>query len=178
MGKANFYWSARDNAWILKGNAGEELVRFGETIRFASGKTLDISGPTLTATSRILKDDFASSVYTIEHITIHVSSPDNETIGIGRVWSDGTVVGVTYWTSAAIGSSAGIDVLDGGTDGTGTDVIDACSNNLSGFDINTLTTPHALSAGDVLLLKFDDFTTAPDDLVVDILIKVPISTAT
>lgn len=124
------------------------------------------------------KEHIGSDVYTIEHYCCHFTSPDNETMGLGRVWSAGTVVRVVYWTASALGAGAGIDVLDGGTDGSGAAVIDSSSDNLNGWDANDLTTPHALSAGDYLRVKFDNFTTTPNDIVVDVQIKVPLGTAT
>ncbi|KKL26405.1 hypothetical protein LCGC14_2395650, partial [marine sediment metagenome] len=80
-------------------------------------------------------------------------------------------------SDAAIGTSLGIDVVDGATDGNGSDVIDSCSDNLNGSDVNALTTPYALSAGDYINLVVDDITNSIY-IRVDIHYRVPLSTAT
>lgn len=159
---------------------------------FESGKAIDLSAATgmlSLAAGEIAADDIDSGavtkaklnseVYTIEHIVLAGSTNDfnDQTVTVSKLWSAGTVVRVVYFTSAALGASMGIDILDGGTDGSGTDVIDSCSDNLNGLDANDLTTPYSLSAGDYVNVKFDA-ADASVDFVVDIQIKVPVSTAT
>jgi hypothetical protein len=128
--------------------------------------------------SCIDKSNLASEIYTIEHITIagNTNDFDNQTVKVTQLWNAGTVSRVVYFTSAAIGTDLGIDVLDGGTDGNGTDVIDSCANNLSGVDSNTLVTPYAMSANDYLCVKFDDLTDGVD-FTIDIQVKVPLVSA-
>jgi len=141
-----------------------------------SGSTLTIAG-TLTATGKVTKANLNSEVYAIEHIVISGEGLDNQTIIATKVRSAGTIVQVDYFTDAAIGTSLGIDVVDGATDGNGSDVIDSCSDNLNGSDVNALTTPYALSAGDYINLVVDDITNSIY-IRVDIHYRVPLSTAT
>jgi hypothetical protein len=68
----------------------------------------------------------------------------------------------------------GIDVVDGGTDGSGTDVIDSSEDNLNGLDHNTLSTPYALSAGDHLNVTVDDIDSTY--VYVKITLEVPLRT--
>lgn len=123
------------------------------------------------------KAHLATEIYTIEHITFSGEGLDNQTIKLARMWSAGTVVRITYFTDQALGTNLGIDVLDGGTDGAGTTVIDSCSDNLNGLDSNDLTTPLALSAGDYICVKVDDITNSTF-ISVDIQVKVPCGAAT
>ncbi len=125
------------------------------------------------------KEHLASEIYTIEHLTLIGSTNDfdTQTIKLARMWSAGTVVRVTYFSSTILGTSMGIDILDGGAAGSGTDVIDSCSDNLNGLDTNDLTTPYALSANDYICVKFDNVD-ASVDFSVDIQVKVPLGAAT
>lgn len=122
------------------------------------------------ATGEIGKADLADAIYYNEHIIIS-GAFDNQTVKSGPVPNDCTVTNVTYFTDAALGGSVGIDLVDGGTDGTGTDVINSCSDNLSGIDDNALGTPHTLSAGDHINVKCDDFT-AETHCTVHVTLKV------
>src|SRR3972149_5926059 len=112
------------------------------------------------ASSVVTKAMLNSEVYTIEHIILtgNTNDFDNETVKLTKLWSAGTIVRVVYFTNAALGTSLGIDIVDGATDGSGTDVIDSCADNLNGSDVNSLTTPYALSAGDYINVTFDDVT--------------------
>jgi len=161
------------------------VVPSGVELDCESGSTLTIAG-TLTATDKIDsvhyaatsidKEHLATEIYTIEPITI-AGTFDNETFVVYRCWSACTVVGVLYDTSQLIGTTSGIDIVDGGSAGAGTDVIDSCSDNLNGIDYNALTTPYALSAGDYVNVTFDDLT-ASTRIAVTILLKVPVGAAT
>ena len=124
------------------------------------------------------KAHLASEIYTIENVSFQNNAIawDGETVIVHQCWSACTVVRVAYDTNAAIGTTKGIDILDGGTDGSGTSVIDKCSDNLNGSDVNTLSTPYALSANDYINIKFDDLETA--DISVVISLKVPLGAAT
>ncbi len=166
MGKANIFWSAKDDAWIVRNKAGSEIARFGNEQTF---QNLNLKA------ASVVRADLADENFFIEHITCLVSATDNETLGISKVWNDCTVVRVVYWTSGVLGGSNGIDILDGGAAGSGSDIIDSSSDNLDGFDANDLPTPYALSAGDFIRIKFDDFDTAPDYISVDIQLKVLIN---
>jgi len=118
--------------------------------------------------SSIDKAHLADEITHLVTYSQHVSSPDSQTIGLCQVRDACTVVQVDYWTSSVLGSSVGIDLVDGGAAGSGSDVIDACSDNLDGWDVNALTTPYALSAGDRLKIVYDNFTTTPNDTVVTV----------
>uniref|UniRef100_A0A6M3IEY7 Uncharacterized protein n=1 Tax=viral metagenome TaxID=1070528 RepID=A0A6M3IEY7_9ZZZZ len=166
MGKANIYWSAIDRAWIIRDGAGNEVTRFT-----GAGQTIP-TGRNLTITDGLTKANLASTVYQ-EVVLSYQLTTASKTFQVHRLWSAGTVVRVTYWTNQAIGTSEGIDILDGGTDGAGTDVIDSCSNNLSGLDCNTLSTPYALSAGDYICIKTDGLVSS-SVVTVTIVIKVPL----
>lgn len=124
----------------------------------------------------VTKGKMDSGVYTIEHIVCLVSATDNEILGISKVWNECTVVRVVYWTSGALGGGFGIDILDGGASGSGSTVIDSSTDNLTGFDSSDLSTPYTLSAGDYVRIEFDNFSTAPDYISVDIQLKVPLTT--
>lgn len=188
MGKANFFYSSRDNCWKLTDKGGAELLRVGGTagVEIPSGSTLTING-TFTSTDKLDSDDYAADSIDKEHLAseIYAIEPvcysgqlDNDTIvGLYKCWSACTVIRVCYWTSQALGSGLGIDVVDGETDGTGSSVIDSCSDNLNGSDVNDLTTPHALSAGDYINLVVDNVTNSTHISVI-ILLKVPLGAAT
>lgn len=118
-------------------------------------------------------------------VTIRLPIPlsgifDNETIELGPLGEAGEIVAVFYDTDASpgLGTGVGIDVIDGGTDGNGTDVIDHCADNLSGSDYNTLTTPYAMSADDYLRVKFDDFAASTYRSTVVIMYEVALVNAT
>lgn len=98
---------------------------------------------------------------------------DNEIVELGPVNGPCMVVEVTYDTDASpgVGTGVGIDVLDGGTNGSGTDVIDSSDDNFTGTDSNPLSTPYALSDGDYLRVRFDDFAAATYMTTVTIWIK-------
>lgn len=107
------------------------------------------------------KQDLADEVtYTVPIVV--AGSFDNQTVKVCDLPEPATVVAVSYFTAAALGSGLGIDVVDGGADGTGTDVICSCSDNLNGFEVeDTISATHGvLAAGDVLNVKVDDLTTA------------------
>ena len=149
------------------------FILTGITMSFAGSGDVDLPA------NSVDKADLATEVYTIEHITMsgNTNDFDSETIKLTELWSAGTVVKVAYFTNAALGTNLGIDILDGGTDGSGTDVIDSCSDNLNGSDVNNLTTPYALSAGDYINVKFDDVTNDVS-FTIDIQVKVPVGAAT
>jgi len=168
---------------VLNWNAGNvTLTHSALTLTLSANGILDLDASgcdVLLPSGCVDKADLAAEVYTIEHITLAGSTNDfdNQTVKVAQLWSAGTVIRVTYFTSAIIGTGLGIDILDGGAAGAGTDVIDSCSDNLSGLDTNTLTTPHALSAGDYICVKFDDVSAAVD-FTIDIQVKVPVAAAT
>lgn len=87
---------------------------------------------------------------------------DNQTITVGAVPDACTIVGIDYFTGAALDEAAGIDVIDGGADGNGTDVIASCTDGLNGYEAETTinATHKVLAAGDILKVKVDDLTTA------------------
>ncbi len=159
----------------------------GIELDMESGSTLTIAG-TLTATDKIDSAHYAAASIDKEHLASEIYQElavcladgiyDNETItGAYRAWSACTLIRVIYHTDQAIGTSLGIDVVDGATDGNGSDVIDSCSDNLNGSDINDVTTPYALSAGDYLNVVVDDIT-ASSTIRVTAILKVPLGAAT
>ncbi len=149
----------------------------GIELDMESGSTLTIDG-NLTATAKIVKSSLNSEVYQELAVCLADGIYDNETItGAYRAWSACTLIRVIYHTDQAIGTSLGIDVVDGATDGNGSDVIDSCSDNLNGSDINDITTPYALSAGDYINVVVDDIT-ASSTIRVTAILKIPLSTAT
>jgi len=81
---------------------------------------------------------------------------DNVTYKIAKMINAGIVKSVTFNTSAALGSSLGIDIIDGGTAGAGTDVIVACTDNLNGVETKAPATAYVLVSGNYLNVKFDD----------------------
>ena len=124
------------------------------------------------------KEHLAPEIYAIESVCLNGEGLDTQTIkGLYKCWSACTVIRVSYFTDQALGSSVGVDVVDGATDGNGSGVIDSCSDNLNGSDINDLTTPYDLSAGDYINVVIDNIT-ASTFISVIILLKVPLGTAT
>lgn len=123
------------------------------------------------------KEHLADEIYAIEHFWFSTEGSANQTVYISRLWSAGTVVRVVYFTDQALGTSLGLDVIDGGTDGNGTDVIDSCDDDLNGLDSNDLTTPYALSANDYIGIILDDVT-ASTLITIDVQVKVPLGSAT
>ncbi len=157
--------------------AGEKMEMAGVNILLTSGVHSLPSNQDLDLPAGVVdKADFSTGVYAIENVSVS-GILDNQTVKIYRCWSACTVVRVVYFTSQSIGTSLGVDIVDGGTDGGGTDVIDSCSDSLNGIDVNTLTTPYALSAGDYINVTVDDVT-ASTFISVIISLKVPLATAT
>lgn len=161
--------------------AGIALLLNSGSLSLPTGQTLDLPDDTVKAAdvtdAIVAKAHLNSEVYAIENVCIS-GTLDNQTIkGLYRCWSACTVIRVAYFTSQAIDTSSGIDLVDGSTDGNGTDVIDSCADNLNGSDVNTLTTPYALSAGDYINLTVDDITNSTFISVV-ISLKVPLGAAT
>lgn len=101
------------------------------------------------------KDLLADEVTYNEYVCIS-GALDNATYDTGKLANDCEVVAVDYFTVGAAGSGAGIDVVDGGADGSGSAVIDASADNLDGIDCNTLSTPYAMVSGEHLKVKVDD----------------------
>jgi predicted RecA/RadA family phage recombinase len=104
------------------------------------------------------QDNLEDEVTYSQYICFGPSQMDTITIMAGDLESDCDVVHVSYWTSQALGTGLGIDLVDGGADGSGSAVIDSCSDNLSGLDDNELATPYAMLAGEVLKLTVDNVT--------------------
>lgn len=115
--------------------------------------TLEAKG---VAASKLADDVYQDIAYCVS------GEFDNQTVNLVKLVEAGTVVGVTYFSAAALGASAGIDVVDGGAAGTGTDVICSCTDNLNGKEAeDTFDATHkVLAAGDWINLTFDDFTAA------------------
>lgn len=90
---------------------------------------------------------------------VFAGSVDNQTVKLGPVPVDCEITTISYFTAAALGSGVGIDVVDGGTDGTGSAVVDSSDDNLDGQDVNE-SVGHALTAGDHINITFDDFDAA------------------
>lgn len=101
------------------------------------------------------KDLLADEVTYNEYICCS-GALDNQTIDMGAIANDCEVVEVSYFTNAAAGSGVGIDLVDGGADGSGSEVIDSSEDNLNGIDVNTLTTPHIMLSGEHLKITVDD----------------------
>jgi hypothetical protein len=101
------------------------------------------------------KDLLADEVTYNEYVCIS-GALDNATYDTGKLANDCEVVAVDYFTVGAAGSGAGIDIVDGGADGSGSAVIDASADNLDGVDCNTLSTPYAMASGEHLKVKVDD----------------------
>jgi len=141
---------------------------------------ITFSGDVALPASVVDKADLAAEVAISISLVVGPGLFDNETIELGPVRDACTLVHVTYDTDASpgLGTGVGIDILDGSTDGSGADVIDSCSDNLSGLDSNALSTPYALSAGDYLRVKFDDFAASTYMTTVTIWLKVPLRTVT
>ena len=93
-------------------------------------------------------------IYTVQ------GSMDNQTVKAAKLKKAGELIRATYFTAGALGSGLGIDVVDGGTDGSGTDVVDSCSDNLNGLDANDISSSNTFSAGDHINVTFDDFASA------------------
>jgi len=110
--------------------------------------------------AEVLSVVLATDLGVVHEYICFAASVDDQTVKLGPVANDCEVINISYFTAAALGSGAGIDLIDGGTDGDGTDVIDASDDNLEGLDNNELGTPYALSAGDHLNITLDDFTSA------------------
>jgi len=87
------------------------------------------------------------------------------------------VQAVTYWTAAALGSGMGIDVVNGGAAGAGTDVICSCSDNLNGVEAeNTISGAYSsLAEGHYLNVVFDNYAT-PTLCVVTIWLRMRLNT--
>lgn len=102
--------------------------------------------------------------------SIFISDADNETVAMaGPMPYAGEVDSVMYWTGGAIGASVGIDLIDGGDDGSGSDVIDSSDDNLNGYDLNT-GVAYGFDSGTVLKVTVDDITA--QDIVVCAMVKL------
>ena len=65
---------------------------------------------------------------------------------------------VVFCTDAALGANLGVDLIDGGVAGAGTDVIQASSDNLNGSEAFTL--EYLMDLGDRIDLTFDNYAAA------------------
>jgi|GEM_PF-737070 len=111
--------------------------------------------------AHLSKQDMADEVTYTVPLTV-AGSFDNQTVKVADLMEPAEVVGVTYFTAGALGEGLGIDVVDGGADGTGTDVICSCSDNLNGLEVeDTISATHGvLAAGDVINVTIDDLASA------------------
>lgn len=109
------------------------------------------------AADSIDKEHLAAEVTSTTCMVLGPGLYDDETIQLGPVRDACTVVHVSYDTDAdpGVGTSVGIKVQDGSTDGSGSDEIDASADNFAGLDSNELTTPYALSAGDHINVVYE-----------------------
>lgn len=82
---------------------------------------------------------------------------DNANVPIAKMIRAAKVVGATYYTSAALGSGVGIDIIDGGSNGAGTDVICASADNLAGLEADAPTSSNFIDAAHYLNVKADNF---------------------
>lgn len=92
---------------------------------------------------------------------------DAETLDIAVLDRPTKVKHGSFATDGALGAGNGIDVLDGGGDGTGTDVIFASSDNLNGEeeDESPDGSYNEMADDDVLRITFDDYASATDCFV-------------
>lgn len=90
---------------------------------------------------------------------------DNTTVKVGKFPGNGKIVGVSFATGAALGSSAGIDVKVGDT------VVASCTNNLNGYELKTAN--QDITADDKISVVFDDFTNATQCVVIIYVQQLP-----
>ncbi len=153
------------------------------SVNLATSQSFDLADDSVDSehyvAASVDKEHLASEIYTIEHILFTARGVDNQTHILSRLWSPGTVIRCTYYVDTLLPTGAGIDVIDGGTDGSGTDVIDSCEDTLGADtpDSNDITTPYALSAGDYIGIIVDNID-ANTLVSVDIQVKVPVGAAT
>jgi hypothetical protein len=134
----------------VDGNASETIGGLATARIFGTNQYMTIVSN--GANWDVIASSGCDSVYSIS------GNFDNLTMKIGQVPRTGIVKRVTYCTSAAAGSAVGIDIIDGAANGSGTDVICACADNLNGVEVDNPTSANVLDADDYLVVKFDDLT--------------------
>jgi hypothetical protein len=152
------------NSWTVdKTETAKPRVRVKEVLD-TTDKTIVVTfldNYLYTTRNLIYKNDFANEVKTYSVYTLS-GSFDNQTVDVVKLYKGGTVVAVTYFTAAALDAGTGIDVINGGQNGIGTNVICSSSDALNGKESEDTfdSTYKVLAAGDWLRVKFDDYTVA------------------
>jgi hypothetical protein len=130
------------------------------TIKIGRGQTKEF----LLVVTDITASSEAYTVYDLDEcreriiVPFHLSDADNETVGLIKMPAAGVLVQADFWTSGALDGGAGIDVIDGGADGSGTDVMVACTDALNGYESKTTMSSATIDSGDWINIKVDDIT--------------------
>lgn len=82
---------------------------------------------------------------------------DNATVKVGKFPYNGKITGVSFATGAALGASAGIDVMVGEAKAA------SCTDNLNGYELKTADT--SITKDSEISVVFDDFTAATQCVV-------------
>jgi hypothetical protein len=126
--------------------------------------------------NEVQQEDLADEVTYSQYLMVS-GVLDNQTVDMGEIESDCDIIHVSYFTSQAAGTGLGIDLVDGGADGSGSAVIDSSEDNLDGIDDNELTTPYAMLAGEHIKIAVDDVT-ASTFILVKVTLKVVLNEET
>lgn len=95
-------------------------------------------------------------------ISGYKSDADNETHDIYVCPAPGLITDVTFVSAtAALGTANGIDLVNGGVNGTATTVVQASTNNLNGEE-EFIGVASGVADGDVLRILADNYTAARD----------------
>ena len=152
---------ANETITVAAGSGGT-LVPTSILIGQNGAKKLLIRLTNVTASSEAYTVYDLSATKDLMVVSIHCAGVDDETIGWFNMPAAGILLQADYWSSAALGAGVGIDVIDGGADGSGSTVMDSSSDNLNGYESSTTITSAAIDASDWIKITFDDFTGATD----------------
>ena len=94
-------------------------------------------------------------------VGVYIVDADNETRDLYTMPRAGRIQEYTFFSSAALGGANGIDVLNGGSSGTGTTVLQACTDNLNG-DESVVGAADEVARLAVIRVRADDYTAARD----------------
>ena len=95
---------------------------------------------------------------------------DNETRKIFIASRPCKVIAATIEPEAALGASLGVDIVNGGSGGTGTDVMGSGADNQSATEDVTITANNEMADGGYLNVTFDNYAT-PTDVSVHVTIE-------
>jgi len=93
MGKANIFWSAKDNGWIVRGLAGTKLAEIDDTglKLLMSGAVINFNNGDITLTHSANKLAFAGGTFELDDAaTLILPTKASGSTNNGEFWVDTT----------------------------------------------------------------------------------------